>query len=166
MRDLNNDLLKEAFNEELKVLVRDFSILLRPIIETIDRFGLKAHFLRKHKAFVEDFYKEISRCNYKSDTAKNTKSVLRRTVISFLPSSITMGYLGIRIMQSMRLKHLLHSAKWLEDQARTKESVNILFYLVFVRPANPREWVSWRFYAQERKTLMCSLRRAPVYQRG
>jgi predicted RecB family nuclease len=67
MRDLNNDLLKEAFNEELKVLVRKFAMLLKPIIETIDQFGLKAHFLRKHKVFVEDFYKEISQCNYKSD---------------------------------------------------------------------------------------------------
>ena len=67
MRDLNNDLLKEAFNEELKGLVRKFAMLLKPIIETIDQFGLKAHFLRKHKVFVEDFYKEISQCNYKSD---------------------------------------------------------------------------------------------------
>ena len=73
MRDLNNDLLKEAFNEELKGLVRKFAMLLKHIIETIDQFGLKAHFLRKHKVFVEDFYKEISQCNYKSDIAVKYK---------------------------------------------------------------------------------------------
>jgi len=48
MRDLNNDLLKYPFNEELKELVQYFAMLLKPTIETIDRFGLKSHFLRKH----------------------------------------------------------------------------------------------------------------------
>jgi hypothetical protein len=56
IRDLNDDLLKEPFNEELKGLVREFGALLRPMIETVDRFGLKARFLRKHKVFVKRFY--------------------------------------------------------------------------------------------------------------
>ena len=61
MRDLNDDLLRQPFNEELKELVRDFAVLLKPMIETVDRFGLKAHFLRKHKLFVERFYKGLSK---------------------------------------------------------------------------------------------------------
>ena len=69
MRDLNDDLLRQPFNEELKELVRDFTMLLKPMIETIDRFGLKAHFLRKHKAYVELFYKGLSKCNYQSEIA-------------------------------------------------------------------------------------------------
>ena len=69
MRDLNDDLLKQPFNEELKELVRQFALLLRPMIETIDRFGLKAHFLRKHKIFVECFYKELLKSDYQSETA-------------------------------------------------------------------------------------------------
>jgi hypothetical protein len=73
MRDLNNDLLKQPFNEELKGLVRDFAMLLKPIIETIDRFGLKAHFLKKHKVFVEWFYKELSTRDYQSEIAGHYK---------------------------------------------------------------------------------------------
>ena len=69
LRDLNDDLLKQPFNEELKELVRDFAMLLKPMIETIDRFGLKAHFLRKHKVFVERFYKELSKRDYQSEIA-------------------------------------------------------------------------------------------------
>lgn len=69
MRDLNNDLLKQPFNEELKGLVQEFAMLLKPMIETIDRFGLKAHFLRKHKIFVERFYKELSQRDYQSEIA-------------------------------------------------------------------------------------------------
>jgi len=66
MRDLNDDLLRQPFNEELKELARDFAVLLKPMIETVDRFGLKAHFLRKHKLFVERFYKELSKRDYQS----------------------------------------------------------------------------------------------------
>ena len=69
MRDLNDDLLKQPFNEELKGLVREFACLLKPIIQTVDRFGLKAHFLRKHKVFVERFYKELAKRDYQSEIA-------------------------------------------------------------------------------------------------
>jgi hypothetical protein len=67
MRDLNNDLLKYPFNEELKELVQCFAMLLKPTIETIDRFGLKPHFLQKHKLSVERFYKDLSSRNYESE---------------------------------------------------------------------------------------------------
>ena len=67
MRDLNDDLLKQPFNEELKELVREFAMLVKPMIETVDRFGLKAHFLRKHKVFVERFYQGLSKRNYQSE---------------------------------------------------------------------------------------------------
>lgn len=74
IRDLNEDLLKQPFNEELKELVQEFARLLKPMIETVDRFGLKARFLRKHKVFVERFYKVLSKREYKSEAAvKNRK---------------------------------------------------------------------------------------------
>jgi predicted RecB family nuclease len=69
MRDLNNDLRKYPFNEELKELVQYFAILLNPVIETIDKSGLKSHFLRKHKLVVELFYKDLSNKNYESEIA-------------------------------------------------------------------------------------------------
>jgi predicted RecB family nuclease len=69
MRDLNNDLIKSPFDEELKEMTRGFAMLLKPMIETIDRFGLKEHFLRKHKFFVECFYKDIDKRNYESEIA-------------------------------------------------------------------------------------------------
>ncbi len=52
IRDMNDDLMKEPFNEELKILICDFANLLKSIVATIDRFGLKTRFLRKHKIEV------------------------------------------------------------------------------------------------------------------
>jgi hypothetical protein len=73
MRDLNNDPLKYPFNEELKELVQCFAMLLKPMIETMDRFGLKSHFLQKHKISVESLYKYISSRIYESEIVTKYK---------------------------------------------------------------------------------------------
>ena len=47
IRDLNDDLSKQPFNEEMRELARDFAAILKPMIESVDRFGLRACHLRK-----------------------------------------------------------------------------------------------------------------------
>ena len=59
MRDLNDEVLKHPFDEELKKIVRDFATLLKPIIETISARGLKSRFLRKHRKDVGGFYRNL-----------------------------------------------------------------------------------------------------------
>ena len=49
IRDLNDDLLKNPFDEELKQLAARFTAVLQPMIATIDRYGLKKYHLGKHK---------------------------------------------------------------------------------------------------------------------
>ena len=67
MRDLNDEVLKNPFDEELKKIVFEFSGLLQPIIATIDKRGLKKYFLRKHLKRVERFYKFLGRSNFRSE---------------------------------------------------------------------------------------------------
>jgi predicted RecB family nuclease len=69
MRDLNNDLLNEPFNTELKLLAQEFASLLQPIVQTIDDHGSKARYLRKHKLPVVRFYKKLKKHRYKSEMA-------------------------------------------------------------------------------------------------
>jgi hypothetical protein len=59
MRDLNDDLLKQPFNEELKKLGARFGSLLRPIITTIDSYGLTRSALKEHLAHVGRFYEWV-----------------------------------------------------------------------------------------------------------
>src|SRR4029453_15956832 len=66
-------LLNNPFDEELKGLGQEFALLLRPMIETVDRCGLKAHFLCKHKVCVEQFYTKLAKCDYRSDMALSYK---------------------------------------------------------------------------------------------
>lgn len=70
MRDLNGDLAKLPFNDELKELACAFAELLQPVVKTIDRFGLKAYHLRKHKVFVDQFFRRIARTCYRTEVAR------------------------------------------------------------------------------------------------
>lgn len=78
IRDLNEAVLKEPFNEEMKGLVHEFAALLKPVIETIDRFGLKTHFLRRHKIQVTRFYERLLRREYKTELARKAQDRFRR----------------------------------------------------------------------------------------
>jgi transposase len=69
LRDINEDVLKEPFNNEMEELAHAFAGLLRPMVATVDRFGLKAYHLRKHKHAVAQFYRTLSRSLYKTEVA-------------------------------------------------------------------------------------------------
>lgn len=78
IRDLNEDVLKEPFNEEMKSLVHEFAALLKPVVETIDRHGLKAHFLKKHRAEVARFYQRLLARHYTTELAQKAQDRFRR----------------------------------------------------------------------------------------
>jgi hypothetical protein len=60
MRDINEDLLKKPFDDELASIARQFGSLLREIVETVDRWGLKKHHLAKHRRAAERFFDEVA----------------------------------------------------------------------------------------------------------
>jgi len=74
IRDLNDDLFKHQFDQEYKMFVAAFSKLLRKIIETVDKHGLRKAHLEKHVKDTDAFYKEFVNWEYKSElAAKYTK---------------------------------------------------------------------------------------------
>jgi hypothetical protein len=78
LRDLNDGVLDHPYDEELKELVQIFGCLLRPMVETVDRHGLKRHFLRKHRRFVDRFYRELGKASYQSEAALKCKERLEK----------------------------------------------------------------------------------------
>jgi hypothetical protein len=69
IRDLNDDLFKNPFDEEYKAIVVGFNTLLRRIIETIDRYGLRKLNLQKHIKDTEYFLHQFIEPTYKSELA-------------------------------------------------------------------------------------------------
>ena len=78
IRDLNDDVLKYPFDEEMKQLARSFTVLLKPRVETIDRYGLKSRFLTKHLPSVRQFYRRLSESNLQSERAAKLKARLEK----------------------------------------------------------------------------------------
>jgi hypothetical protein len=87
MWDINHDLLTRPFDDDLKSLAGRFGELLRIIISTVDRFGLKARFLRRHMRDVSRFYQAIGRRHMTSDVARHYYERMlkyRRELFAFL----------------------------------------------------------------------------------
>ena len=58
VRDIDDDLLRNPLDQELKRLAEAFGTLLRSIVGTIDRFGLRCRHLKKHKREVNRFMED------------------------------------------------------------------------------------------------------------
>jgi len=69
IRDMNDDLCKQPYNEEIRTLAQAFSDLVKPMIDSVDRFGLKTHHLRKHRRSVDRFYDALSKRDFQTEVA-------------------------------------------------------------------------------------------------
>jgi hypothetical protein len=78
MRDINDDLLRHPFDEELKELARGYTLALKPMVDTIDKHGLKTKFLSKHKRSAESFLDWIANREITSEVAEGYKSRIKK----------------------------------------------------------------------------------------
>jgi Transposase IS66 family len=69
VRDIDDDLLRSPLDQELKRLAEAFGTLLRSIVSTIDRFGLRSRHLKKHKREVNRFMEDEAAKELTSDLA-------------------------------------------------------------------------------------------------
>ena len=59
IRDLNDDLWRNPFDDEFEQFVGAVRALLVPLLEDAQRFGLKARHLRKHQSRIDRFYRDV-----------------------------------------------------------------------------------------------------------
>jgi hypothetical protein len=69
IRDMNEDLLRNSFDAEYKTLVEGFGHLLRQIVETVDKYGLKQRHLGKHRRDAVRLLKSVETARYSSQVA-------------------------------------------------------------------------------------------------
>jgi predicted RecB family nuclease len=88
IRDLNDDLWKYPFDDELEGFVAAVRDLLLPIFDDIQRFGLKTRHLNKHRDRVDRFYRQvITGKSYARDTTTRYRKRFeryRQSLFSFL----------------------------------------------------------------------------------
>jgi len=79
VRDIDDDLLRNPMDGELKTFAAEFGRLLREIIQTVDRYGLKSRHLRKHKRVVSRFLKSVVSSDFTSELADKYKKRFQKS---------------------------------------------------------------------------------------
>jgi len=72
IRSLNSDLATHPFNPELSKIAKRFTMLLKSVVDTIDKKGLKKYYLKKHCKSVEIFLSFIQNNQFETEIADST----------------------------------------------------------------------------------------------
>src|SRR5205085_8620528 len=80
IRDFNNDLKGNPYDEEFKALAVEFGKLLRSVVDTIDKYGLKRRHLQKHKAKVDRFFRTLEARAYRSELGEGYQKRLLKKI--------------------------------------------------------------------------------------
>jgi hypothetical protein len=87
MRDINQELLNNPFDEELKSITFPFGVMLRRIITTVDEYGLRREYLSRHETDVNQFFQSLAEQDISSEAAEALRSRLtkyRNKLFTFL----------------------------------------------------------------------------------
>jgi hypothetical protein len=69
LRDFNQDIVSNPWDEELKSLASAFGSLLRAVVATIDHYGLRERHLGKHRRDVDRFFQTVAAEQFHSEVA-------------------------------------------------------------------------------------------------
>jgi hypothetical protein len=92
IRDMNQALLNNPFDQELQTVTEPFGVLLRAIVTTVDQHGLKRVHLQRHRRDVATYFDVLSSRTLQSEAAQG----LRDRLIRIKDKLFTfMGYDGV-----------------------------------------------------------------------
>jgi len=122
MRDINEDLHRNPFDDELKEIARRFGALLREIVESIDTHGLKARYLGKHRKSAARFIEHVVTMKCATETGLALKKRIEKNrdkLFTFLdydgvPWNNNNAEHAVRAFNASRIN--LHSARSHEFQ--------------------------------------------------
>jgi hypothetical protein len=76
IRDMNQDLRSNPYDEELRAMTKAFGALLRKVVSTADRHGLKSCFLKMHEGDVARYFEFVEAQPFRSEVAEALRSRL------------------------------------------------------------------------------------------
>ncbi|MCH7687669.1 MAG: transposase, partial [Planctomycetes bacterium] len=71
MRDINDDMRRNPFDTDLRLIGEEFGQVLATAVSSIDRWGLKAYHLRKHRKQAERMLTKIGEKKFRSECAQS-----------------------------------------------------------------------------------------------
>jgi hypothetical protein len=129
MRDMNQDLLNNPFDEELQSVTGPFGVLLREVVTTIDEYGLKQRHLKKHERAVAHFFESVATKSFRSDAAEALRERLlknRDELFTFL------HYDGVPWNNTNAENAIKRFAAYRENTAGNMKEAGLKDYLVLL----------------------------------
>jgi Transposase IS66 family len=74
IRDINQALLSNPFDEELRLITQSFGTLLQSIVKSVDQHGLIKRKLKVHEGGIARFFKMLTKRAFSSDAAESLKA--------------------------------------------------------------------------------------------
>ena len=129
MRDINQDLLSNPFDEELRSITQPFGTLLQSIVSTVDQHGLKSRFLKAHEEGVASFFRLLTERSFSSEVAES----LRDRFLKYRDKLFTfIRYDGVPWNNNSAENAIKRFAYYREDTVGTLTEAGLNDYLVLL----------------------------------
>jgi len=129
LRDMNQELLANPYDQELQSITASFGILLRNIVATIDTCGLKRFYLRKHEQEASKFLESLETGIFRSEIAED----LRRRLLKYKDKLFTfVRYDSVPWNNNNAENAIRQFAYYREDTTRSLTETGLIDHLVLL----------------------------------
>ena len=129
MRDMNQELLNNPYDEELRSVTGPFGTLLRGVITTVDEYGLKHSHLKKHEREVAAYFHCLAGQSFYSEAARALQERLlkcREKLFTFIK------YDGVPWNNNNAENAIKRFAYYREDTVGTMKETGLRDYLLLL----------------------------------
>jgi hypothetical protein len=129
MRDINQEILNNPYDQELQSITGPFGTLLRSVVETVDQSGLKKRYLKAHDQDVTRFFDFVATLSVQSDAARKLQERFircRDKLFTFIK------YDGVPWNNTNAENAIKHFAYYREDTAGTMRELGLCNYLILL----------------------------------
>jgi predicted RecB family nuclease len=129
IRDMNQELLNNPFDEELRSVTGPFGVLLREVVTTIDLHGLKRCHLKKYDRRVTQFFETLGGQTFRSEAAE----ALRLRLLKYRDKLFTfIQYDGVPWNNNNAENAIKRFAYYREDRSSSLKEQGLKDYLVLL----------------------------------
>jgi predicted RecB family nuclease len=129
MRDMNQELLNNPYDQELQSITGPFGILLRAIVGVVDQHGLKRRHLQRHQRAVAKFFRDLTDQSFRSEAAE----LLRERLLKYQDKLFTfIQYDGVPWNNNNAENAIKRFAYYREDTVGTMKETGLSDYLVLL----------------------------------
>ena len=129
LRDMNQDILSNPFDQELQSITAPFGVLLREVVTTIDQHGLKRCHLKRHDRGVSQFFVRLAGQSFRSEVAE----ALRHRLMKYQSELFTfLQHDGVAWNNNNAENAIKQFAYYREDTVGTMKEEGLTGYLTML----------------------------------